>query len=124
MPGSLEIVITTDDIAYLTSVLRGEIDADDVDLTDVNGIEIGLQPALFEHDGDDGEVLIEARTSHRHLMGGCDGKLARQIADSLDGTSGVQVPVMLSYCTSAAPGSEQLEVAVFFVAERQPTQQY
>ena len=116
MPGSLEIVITTDDIAYLVSVLRGEIDADDIDLTDVNGIEIGLQPSLF--DTDDGEVLIEARTSHRHLMGGCDGKLARQIADSLDGTSGVQVPVMLSYCTSGAPGSEQIEVAAFFVADR------
>lgn len=118
MPGSLEIVIAADDIGFLASVLRGEIDADDVDLTDIHGIEIGLQPELFDPDTDGGEVLIEARTSHHHLMGGCDGTLARQIADSLDGTSGVQVPVMLSYCLSGEPGSQQFEVAVFFVAER------
>lgn len=120
MIDSLEVVIAASDVKYLAAVLRGEIDAEDVDLTDIHGIEIGLQPALFKPTIDDGEVLIEARTPHHHLMGGCYGALARQIADSLDGTSAVQVPVMLSYCTSGEPGAEMFEVAVFFVAERRP----
>lgn len=120
MIDSLEVVIAASDVKYLAAVLRGEFDADDVDLTDIHGIEIGLQPALFQPTIADGEVLIEARTPHHHLMGGCYGALARQIADSLDGTSGVQVPVMLSYYTSGEPGAEMVEVAVFFVAERRP----
>lgn len=48
MIDSLEVVIAADDVKYLAAVLRGEFDADDVDLTDIHGIEIGLQPALFE----------------------------------------------------------------------------
>lgn len=120
MIDSLEVVIAASDVKYLATVLRGEIDAEDVDLTDIHGIEIGLQPALFKPTIDDGEVIIEARTPHHHLIGGCYGTLARQIADSLDGTSAVQVPVMLSYYTSDEPGAEIIEVAVFFVAERRP----
>ncbi len=116
-PYSLDVVIATDDVAYLASVLRGEIAAEDVDLVDTRGIEIGLQPALFDHDCDGGEVIIEARAPSYHLIGGCDGTLASQIADSLDGSSGVQVPVTLSARVSDAPESGFIDVAVFFVAE-------
>jgi hypothetical protein len=118
MTESLEVVIAAGDVPYLVSVLRGEMDADDVDLIGANGTEIGLQPALFEHITDDGEVLIEVRPPRYHLMGGCSSTLAGKIADSIDGSSGVQVPVMLSYPVCSAPGSEFDEVAVFFVAER------
>lgn len=34
MIDSLEVVIAASDVKYLAAVLRGEIDADDVDLTD------------------------------------------------------------------------------------------
>lgn len=51
-------------------------------------------------------------------MGGCDAKLAGQLADSIDGTSSVQVPAMLAYRAANSPGSELIEVAVFFIAER------
>ncbi len=124
MPESLEVVIAAGDVAYLASVLRGEIDAEDVDLIDTSGIAIGLQPALFGNDTGDGEVLIEARTPRYHLMGGCDGTLAGLLAESIAGSSGVQVPVMLSYCTSGAPESERIGVAVFFVAERTSASEY
>ena len=118
MPGSLEVVIANGDVAYLASVLRGQIDAEDVEIVDTKGIEIGLQPSLFAPLIDDGEVLIEVRTPHYHLMGGCGGALAGQIADSFDGSSGIQVPVMLTYLLTDSPKSELVEVAVFFVAER------
>lgn len=117
MTESLELVIASDDVKFLASVLRGEIDAEDIDLTDINGITIGLQPALFDPEIEEGEVLIEARTLRHHLMGWCDGTLARQMADSLDGTSDVEVPVTLFYRTSSAPDSERFEVAVSFVPE-------
>lgn len=112
------MVIAAGDLPHLASVLRGAMDADDVGLIDANVIEIAFQPALFEHVTDDGEVLIEVQTSCYHLMGGCINTLAGQIADSVDGSSGVQVPVMLSYPVCSAPGSKLVEVAVFFVAER------
>lgn len=122
MPESLEVVIAADDVAYLALVLRGEIEAEVVDLIDTNGIEIVLQPALFGNDSGDGEVLIEARTPRHRLMGGCDGTLAGQLAESLAGSSGVQVPVMLSY--RIPPRSERIDVAVFFVAERTAAPEY
>lgn len=117
-PDGFEIVIASRDVEFLASILRGEIDGSDIELTSVDGIEIGMQPAVFGTAAGGGEVLIEVSTPQHHLLGGCDARLAQQVADFLDSTSPVQVPVVMS-CHRRIDGTrERDDVSVFFVAER------